>query len=67
MNVSKVWLIFRISVTLTTTYHGKYWKLSQGIANVGPDSDGFLFIGVADKESDAKKIESLIILSCLHI
>lgn len=30
-----------------------------GIANVGPDSDGFLFIGVADKESDAEKIRLL--------
>lgn len=30
-----------------------------GIANVGPDADGFLFIGVADTESDVKRIQSL--------
>ena len=29
------------------------------IANIGPDSDGFVFIGVADKENDAKRIEQL--------
>ncbi|MFJ4791635.1 GmrSD restriction endonuclease domain-containing protein [Kitasatospora purpeofusca] len=30
-----------------------------GIANVKPGVDGYLFIGVADKDSDAKRIESL--------
>lgn len=30
-----------------------------GIANVGPDADGFLFLGVADKKSDSSKIEEL--------
>ena len=30
-----------------------------GIANVGPDEDGYLFIGVADKELDAVRIKSL--------
>lgn len=30
-----------------------------GIANVGPDADGFIFIGVADKEADAVRINSL--------
>lgn len=30
-----------------------------GVANVGPDADGFLFIGVADKKSDADRIELL--------
>lgn len=30
-----------------------------GIANVGPDADGFVFIGVADNESDAKRIKQL--------
>lgn len=30
-----------------------------GIANLGPDGDGFLFIGVADNESDAVRIEGL--------
>ncbi|WP_017444813.1 GmrSD restriction endonuclease domain-containing protein [Gayadomonas joobiniege] len=45
-------------------------KLAQGIlpkivdtlcaiANVGPDADGFLFIGVADKEEDANRIRDL--------
>ena len=29
-----------------------------GIANVGPDSDGFIFIGVADKKADADRIEN---------
>jgi len=29
------------------------------IANVGPDAPGFLYIGVADKEADAKRIEFL--------
>lgn len=29
------------------------------IANVGPDSDGFVFIGVADKEPDAIRIKEL--------
>ena len=29
------------------------------IANVGPDSSGFLFLGVADKEADAKRVKSL--------
>lgn len=30
-----------------------------GIANVGPDEDGYLFIGVTDKELDAVRIKSL--------
>ncbi|MBP6471234.1 MAG: DUF262 domain-containing protein [Chloroflexi bacterium] len=30
-----------------------------GIANVGPDADGFIFIGVADKKEDADKITAL--------
>lgn len=30
-----------------------------GIANLGPDADGFIFIGVADKKSDADRIENL--------
>lgn len=34
-------------------------KTMCGIANVGPDSDGFLFIGVADKKADADRIQSL--------
>ncbi|MCU0547497.1 MAG: DUF262 domain-containing protein [Oscillatoriaceae cyanobacterium Prado104] len=30
-----------------------------GIANLGPDSDGYLFIGVADSEKDAKRIQEI--------
>lgn len=30
-----------------------------GIANVGPDADGFIFIGVADKKIDADRVEEL--------
>jgi uncharacterized protein with ParB-like and HNH nuclease domain len=30
-----------------------------GISNLGPDEDGFLFIGVADKEADATRIKSI--------
>lgn len=29
------------------------------IANVGPDSDGYIFIGVADKDADAERIKKL--------
>jgi len=31
----------------------------HAIANVGPDSDGFLFIGVADNDSDTERIKNL--------
>lgn len=30
-----------------------------GIANVGPDSDGFIFIGVADKKTDAERVKEI--------
>jgi len=30
-----------------------------GISNIGPDADGFLFIGVADKDNDAERIKKL--------
>ncbi|WP_311881368.1 MULTISPECIES: DUF262 domain-containing protein [unclassified Pseudomonas] len=30
-----------------------------GIANVGPDADGYIFIGVADKKADSEKIFTL--------
>jgi len=30
-----------------------------GIANIGPDGDGFLFVGVADKPEDAERIRDL--------
>lgn len=29
------------------------------MANVGPEADAFIFIGVADKEQDAKRVEQL--------
>ena len=29
------------------------------IANVGPDADGFLYLGIADKDSDAERVKSL--------
>jgi len=41
---------------------GLYYELIEticGIANVGPDADGFIFIGVADKEADAIRINLL--------
>lgn len=34
-------------------------KTLCGIANVGPDADGYLFIGVADNLADAERIKSL--------
>src|SRR5262249_53207308 len=30
-----------------------------GIANVGPDADGYLYVGIADKPGDAKRIREL--------
>ena len=30
-----------------------------GIANIGPDADGFIFIGVADEKSDAERVKNL--------
>ncbi|MFT6909340.1 MAG: hypothetical protein ACJAS1_006056 [Oleiphilaceae bacterium] len=30
-----------------------------GISNVGPDADGFIFIGVADTEADSKRVAEL--------
>jgi len=34
-------------------------KIVCGIANVGPDSDGYIYIGVADKATDADRIAQL--------
>lgn len=34
-------------------------KTICAIANIGPKSEGYIFIGVADKESDAKRIQEL--------
>lgn len=38
-----------------------------GIANVGPASDGFIFLGVADKKNDADKIKSLDSINPIEI
>lgn len=37
----------------------KLLKTICGIANVGPDADGFIFLGVADNLSDANRIKAL--------
>lgn len=37
----------------------KILKTICAIANVGPDSDGYIFIGVADKKEDAERIKAL--------
>jgi hypothetical protein len=37
----------------------KLVETSCGIANIGPDADGFIFIGVADKQSDVDRIIQL--------
>ena len=34
-------------------------EITCGISNLGPDSEGYLYLGVADTEADAKRIESL--------
>ena len=38
-----------------------------GIANIGPDSDGVVYIGVADKEADAQRIAQLDSISPLEV
>ena len=43
-----------------------------GIANVGPDSDGYIFIGVADKKADSDRINSLdginpVVIGCRYV
>ena len=45
--------------TLNSNLYSEIIYTLCGIANVGPDSDGFLFIGVADKDSDAERIKML--------
>lgn len=37
----------------------KLVETACGIANIGPDADGYLFIGVADKAEDVKRIRTL--------
>lgn len=39
--------------------YNKIIQTACAIANVGPDADGYIFIGVADKESDKNTIEKL--------
>ncbi len=38
-----------------------------GIANLGPKSDGYIFIGVADTDRDAKQVETLDGITALDI
>jgi uncharacterized protein with ParB-like and HNH nuclease domain len=38
-----------------------------GIANLGPDSEGFIFIGVADKKEDVKRIKDLYKIDYIEI
>ncbi len=44
---------------LNEDLYPKLIEIICGIANVGPDSDGFVFIGVADTKSDVDRIEQL--------
>ncbi len=44
---------------INTSLYDEIIETICGIANVGPDADGFVFIGVADKESDAQRIKDL--------
>ena len=44
---------------LNTNLYDRVIETTCGIANVGPESDGFLFIGVADKKVDSDKILTL--------
>lgn len=37
------------------------------ISNIGPDADGFLFIGIADKDSDAERIKKLDAIQSITI
>jgi hypothetical protein len=37
----------------------RFVEITCGISNLGPDSEGYLYLGVADTEADAKRIESL--------
>lgn len=38
-----------------------------GIANIGPSSNGALFIGVADKVADKERVEQLYQMSAVHV
>jgi hypothetical protein len=45
--------------SLNESLYDKLIETICGISNVGPESDGYLFIGVADKKSDSDRIVSL--------
>lgn len=45
--------------SLSTTILPTLIETICGIANVGPDSDGYIFVGIADKPSDTARIKSL--------
>ncbi|MDD3043833.1 MAG: DUF262 domain-containing protein [Candidatus Delongbacteria bacterium] len=45
--------------TLNKLLYNEITETICGISNVGPDADGFIFIGVADKDSDAERIKFL--------
>lgn len=51
-----------VSLSDTRTYDSnlprKILETICGIANIGPDADGFLFVGVADKLSDADRVKA---------
>lgn len=44
---------------INNTLYSEIIETICGIANLGPDEDGFLFIGVADKVDDAERIKTL--------
>ncbi|MDR4306557.1 DUF262 domain-containing protein [Chelatococcus sambhunathii] len=46
---------FKVGATIVNTII----ETVCGIANVGPDADGFLYVGIADKPEDAARIEAL--------
>ena len=45
--------------TLDKTYITALIETISAIANLGPDADGFLYIGIADKPADAARIQEL--------
>jgi hypothetical protein len=55
------------SRNLNTDLYSELVNTICGIANVGPESDGYMFIGVADKPLDANKIEQIDGISPVEI
>lgn len=45
--------------TLNNQLYSELIQTMCGIANCGPDADGFVFIGVADEKKDADRVEQL--------